>query len=608
MRLLSLIVAGLLAAGAAQAQETRVSHGLSLFGELKYPPDFTHLDYVDPAAPKGGAIKLAAIGTFDSLNPFIIKGSPASSLGLTYDTLMEGAQDEPSTEYGLLAESVEVPKDLSWVAFTLRAEAKWHDGKPVTPADVIFSFETLKKQGAPFYRFYYANVAEVTQTGPRTVKFKFAGPENRELPQIVGQLTVLPKHYWQDREFDATTLERPLGSGPYRIKSFDAGRSIIYERVADYWGRDLPVNKGRYNFDSIRFEYYRDQTIALEGFKAHGFDFRQESNSKLWATAYDFPAIKDGRVVKEEIAHEIPTGMQSFVFNLRRTQFRDPKVREALAYAFDFEWSNKNLFYGQYTRTRSYFSNSDLASRGRPQAAELAFLEPLKGRIPDQVFGKEYRPPRTDGSGNVRNNLRAAKKLLDAAGWRVKDGILTHGESGQKMEIEILLVSPAFERVVAPMVRNLKRLGVQAQIRIVDTSQYRRRLDSFDFDMVVGSWGQSLSPGNEQREFWGSAAAKREGSRNITGIENAAIDKLIDHVIFAKSRAELVAATRALDRVLLWGHYVIPNWHIRSFRVAYWNRFARPAVRPKYGLGFLDTWWLDASKDAALNERKAKGK
>jgi microcin C transport system substrate-binding protein len=521
---------------------------------------------------------------------------------------MEGAQDEPSTEYGLLAESVEVPKDLSWVAFTLRAEAKWHDGKPVTPADVIFSFETLKKQGAPFYRFYYANVAEVTQTGPRTVKFKFAGPENRELPQIVGQLTVLPKHYWQDREFDATTLERPLGSGPYRIKSFDAGRSIIYERVADYWGRDLPVNKGRYNFDSIRFEYYRDQTIALEGFKAHGFDFRQESNSKLWATAYDFPAIKDGRVVKEEIAHEIPTGMQSFVFNLRRTQFRDPKVREALAYAFDFEWSNKNLFYGQYTRTRSYFSNSDLASRGRPQAAELAFLEPLKGRIPDQVFGKEYRPPRTDGSGNVRNNLRAAKKLLDAAGWRVKDGILTHGESGQKMEIEILLVSPAFERVVAPMVRNLKRLGVQAQIRIVDTSQYRRRLDSFDFDMVVGSWGQSLSPGNEQREFWGSAAAKREGSRNITGIENAAIDKLIDHVIFAKSRAELVAATRALDRVLLWGHYVIPNWHIRSFRVAYWNRFARPAVRPKYGLGFLDTWWLDASKDAALNERKAKGK
>ena len=608
MRITAVLIAGLLVAGAVQAQETTVSHGLSLFGELKYPADFKHLDYVNPDAPKGGEVRMSAIGTFDSLNPFIIKGSPAAGLGLIYDTLLDGARDEASSEYGLLAASVEVPKDLSWVAFTLRPEARWHDGKPVTPADVIFSFETLKKEGAPFYRYYYANVEKAEQTGPHTVRFTFQGPKNRELPLIVGQLQVLPKHYWEGKEFNATTLDPPLGSGPYRIESLESGRSISYERVTDYWGKDLPINKGRYNFDVMQFDYFRDPIIALEAFKAHTFDFRQENNSKLWATSYDFPAFRDGRVKKEEIRHEIPTGMQGFTFNLRRPQFTDPRVRHALAYAFDFEWSNKNLFYGQYTRTKSYFSNSELAANGLPSAAELKLLKPLKAQIPEQVFTKEYLPPATDASGNIRKNLRTAKKLLDTAGWQVKNGVLTETKSGRAMAMEFLLVSPAFERIVAPLVENLKRLGVKATIRIVDTSQYRRRLDTFDFDVVVGSFGQSLSPGNEQRDFWGSAAAGREGSRNIIGIKDPAIDKLIDHVIFANSRAELITASRALDRVLLWHHYVIPNWHIQAFRVAYWDRFDKPKVRPKYGLGFQDTWWVDAKKDAELKQREATKK
>jgi len=606
MRILASGVAALLLAAAVQAQETTTSHGLSLFGELKYPPDFQHLEYVNPEAPKGGHVRSEASGTFDSLNGFIIKGSPAAGLGLIYDSLMENVQDEPSSEYGLLAESVEVPADLSWVAFTLREEARWHDGQPVTPADVIFSFETLKEKGAPFFRYYYANVDKVERTGPRTVKFSFSGPPNRELPQIVGQLQVLPKHYWQGREFDATTLEPPLGSGPYRIKDLNAGRWIAYERVEDYWGRDLPVQKGRYNFDTLRYEYFRDSTIALEAFKAHGFDFRQESNSKLWATAYDFPAVRDGRVVKEQIGHEIPTGMQGFAFNLRRPQFQDRKVREALTYGFDFEWSNKNLFYGQYTRTESYFSNSELAAEGLPGPAELALLEPLRSQIPDEVFTSEYRAPATDGSGNNRGNLRTATKLLNEAGWEVRDGVLTRLSDGLKMRLEILLVQPAFERIVAPWAESLRRLGVEVSIRLVDSSQYIRRTDTFDFDVTVASWGQSLSPGNEQRDFWGSEAAAREGSRNLIGIKDPAIDRLIDHVIFATSRDELVAASRALDRVLLWGHYVVPNWHIRSFRVAYWNRFSKPAVRPKYGLGFTDTWWIDPEKDAALKAREAR--
>ncbi len=397
----------------ADAAEVEVSHGLSLFGDLKYGPDFTHFDYANPQAPKGGSIKLHAIGTYDSLNPYILKGSPAAGLGYLYDTLMDGSQDEASTEYGLVAESAEVPDDISWVAFNLRPEARWHDGSPITADDVVFTFDILKTKGHPFFRAYYANVDKAEKLGPKKVKFTFSGPLNRELPTIVGQLVVLPKAYWRGRDFGKTILEPPLGSGPYRIAGLDPGRSITYERVADYWGRDLPVNKGRYNADRIRFDYYRDQTVALEAFKSHTYDFRNENTAKIWATGYDFPALRSGLVIREEIANESPTGMQGFAFNTRRQKFKDRRLREALAYAFDFEWTNKNLFYGQYTRTKSYFSNSELASSGLPQGAELALLEPYRGQLPPELFTRAYEPPSSDGSGNIRANLRKAKALLE---------------------------------------------------------------------------------------------------------------------------------------------------------------------------------------------------
>lgn len=606
MRLVLLAALLSLAPFVAAAEPGKTSHGLSLFGDVKYPPDFKHFEYVNPDAPKGGAVRLSALGSFDTLNPFNIKGTPAP-VGLVYETLMEGAQDEPATEYGLLAESVEVGPEWAWVVFNLRKEARWHDGKPVTPEDVIWTFDTLKTKGRPHYRHYYANVVKAEKVGPHAVKFTFDETGNRELPQIMGQLPVLPKHYWESRDFETTTLEPPLGSGPYRVRHVEPGRAIVFERVRDYWGRDLPVNRGRHNFDEIRYDYYRDSVVAIEAFKAHAYDFRLENTARLWATAYDFPAQRDGRVIKEMIPHQLPAGMQGFAFNIRRPLFQDRRVREALGYAFDFEWSNKTLFYGQYTRTESYFANSELASSGLPSPAELKYLEPLRGKIPDEVFTKEWRAPKTDGSGNIRTQLRAAQKLLQEAGWRIKDGRLVNAK-GEPFEFEFLLnaAQPDFERIVAPFAQNLERLGIRCRLRPVDSSQYIKRLEEFDFDMTVESWPQSLSPGNEQRNFWGSAAADRPASQNAVGIKDPAIDQLIEKLIFAPNREELVAATRALDRVLLWGYYVIPNWHISSFRVAYWNRFGKPQIAPKYGLGFPDTWWIDPKADEALARRQAQ--
>ena len=605
-RLLPTIVLALgLSAGPALAAEDLVGgHALSMFGDVKYGPDFEHFDYVDPNAPKGGSVKLAAIGTFDSLNPFILKGVAGAGSGDIYDTLLSNSSDEPFTEYGLLVESIDLPADRSWVAFTLREEARWHDGVPVTVDDVIWTFEALTTKGNPFFKQYYADVSAVEATGPRTVRFTFGDTTNQELPLIVGQIAILPKHYWAEHDFAATTLEPPLGSGPYRIASLEPGRSITLERVADYWGRDLPVNRGQYNFDTIRYDYYRDATVAVEALKAGEFDFRVENNSKVWATGYDLPAIAERRMVKELIDHEIPTGMQGFLFNTRRSKFADPAVRAALAHAFDFEWTNATLFYGQYTRTRSYFSNTELAATGLPEGQELEILEPYRGQVPDEVFTVAYEPPSSDGSGNNRGNLRIAKNLLHEAGWEVRDRKLTNAESGEGLEIEFLLAAPAFERIVGPMVKNLERLGIEASIRIVDPAQYKNRLDQFDFDIVVSSRGQSLSPGNEQRNYWTTAAADIPGSRNLGGIKDPVIDALVDQLIQAPDRATLVAATRALDRVLQWGHYVIPNWHIRSFRLVYWNKFGRPAKPPRYGLGYPDTWWIDPDKLAALDARR----
>ncbi len=590
---------------AARAEaEIYKGHALAMHGTPKYGPGFRHFDYVNPDAPKGGVVRLfGGRQTFDSLNPFIIKGVPAAGGGV-FESLMIGSDDEAFTQYGLIAETVEVPKDRSWVIFNLRKQARFHDGSPITVDDVIFSLEILRDKGQPFYRFYYQNVVKAEKLGPRRIKFSFAPGDNRELPLIMGQLVVLSKKYWDGKEFDKSTLTPPLGSGPYRIKSLDAPRSITYERVKDYWGADLAVRRGDFNFDQITFTYFRDDTVALEAFKAGRYDIRAENNSKLWATQFSGGPFAKGVIKKAQIRHQRPTGMQGFVFNTRREIFKDRLLREALAHAFDFEWSNKTLFYGQYTRTTSYYSNSELASSGLPEGEELAILEKYRGRVPDEIFTRTYKPPTSNGSGRIRKNLRAAFKLLKAAGWEVKDGKLVNLKTGKPLVFEFLLVSPAFERIVLPFVRNLKRLGVAVKVRTVDVAQYQNRVRDFDFDMIVGGWGQSLSPGNEQRDFWGSEKAEIKGSRNFAGIKDKVVDALIEHLIAAPDRESLVARTRALDRVLLAGHYVIPNWHIRDHRLAWWDKFGRPKTIAKYGSG-TEGWWVDPAMEAALG--KARG-
>jgi microcin C transport system substrate-binding protein len=587
----------------AYSQKVYKAHAIAMQGQPKYRPDFKHFDYVNPDAPKGGTIINGAMGSFDSLNPFILKGQTAAGVGALFETLLTSSLDEPFTEYGLLAETIEWPEDRSWVAFTLRPQARWHDGKPVTVEDVIWSFETLKAKGHPFYQQYYKDVSSAEKVGERKVKFTFGGGPNPELPLITGQLPVLPKHYWQDRDFEATTLDPPIGSGPYRIKSLNPGKSITYELDPNYWGRNLPVNVGQDNFAIIRYDYYRDTAIQREAFKAGVIDFFSENMAKEWATGYNIPAVQQGVMIKREMPHENPQGMQAFVFNTRKDIFKDRRVREGIGYAFDFEWSNKNLFYSAYKRSTSFFSNSELAASGLPSQEELKILSKYRGRIPEEVFTREYSPPKTDSSGEIRANLRAALSLLSEAGWKVVDGKLTHAGTGKKMSFEILLDSSDFERIALPFTKNLERLGIEAKVNTVDTAQYQNRVDNFDFDIVTTSWQQSLSPGNEQRDFWGSHAADTPGSRNLVGIKDPVVDELIDLIITAPDRDSLVYRTRALDRILLWGHYVIPQWHISIYRVAYWDKFVSPKIRPKYALG-LNTWWIDTAKETALEGRK----
>lgn len=586
---------------------TEETPGISIYGELKYPPAFTHFDYVNPDAPKGGTIRHAAIGTFDTLNPFVIRGVAAAGITTIFDTLAAAALDEPSSLYGLDAGGIRVAPDRLSVLYTLRPEARFHDGSAMTPADVIWTFAALRDKGWPNYRTYYRDVTRLTREGKRGVRFHFRTATNRELPQIIGEMPVLSKAYWSKRDFTKTTLDPPLGSGPYKIASLEPGRSIVYTRVRDYWAKDLPVNKGRYNADTIRYDYYRDRTIALEAFKAGAYDIRIENVAKNWATGYQGPALNAGLIKKEEIPNRLPSGMQGFGYNLRRPLFQDPRVREALAYAFDFEWENKVLFYGAYTRTRSYFDNSDLAATGVPQGEELKILEPFRGQVPDPIFTTAYNPPKYDASGNIRPGLIKAIKLLRAAGWTFKAGKLVHGETGQPFAFEILLVQPEFERVTLPFADNLRRMGITAQVRTVDTSQFQRRMDDFDYDMTVVLFGQSLTPGNEQREYWGSRAADIQGSGNLLGIKNKVIDQLIAALVRSPTRESLIHHTRALDRVLQWGYYVIPHYHLGAFRVAYWNKFRHPKVTPKYGLG-LDTWWVNPTAEKRIEAKIGKGK
>ena len=592
---------------AAQAADAPTrSHALSLLGDPALPADFTHFPWVRPDAPKGGEIALTALGSFDSFNGYVLRGTPAVGLANLYDTLLKNSSDEASTEYCHLAGAIEQPADRLGVSFELRDAARFHDGRPVTADDAVWTFNTLRQHGRPFYRAYWADVTEVVAEGPRRVTFRFRTAENRELAQILGQMPVLPKHWWEGRDFARPLLEAPLGSGPYRLERFDSGRSLTYRRVPDYWGRDLPTARGTANFDAMRYEYFRDATVALEAFKAGQIDFRTENTAKDWATAYDFPAVQRGAVKRDEIRHEIPTGMQAFAVNLRRPLFQDGRVRRALIEVFDFEWMNANLFYGTYARTTSYFSNSELASSGVPEGQELDVLMPYKGRVPDRLFTEPYRLPVTDSSGNNRDGLRRALNLLRQAGWTIRDRKLVNAQ-GQSFAFEILLNGPSFERIALPYVQTLQRLGMEPRVRTIDPAQYQVRIDAFDYDMTVESQGQSLSPGNEQRDFWTSAKAQEHGSQNVPGIANPVVDELVELVIGAPDRAALVVRTRALDRVLLWNDYMIPHWHSRTFRVAYWDKFGRPPRNPKYALA-LDTWWIEAAREGTVDQAKREAR
>ena len=588
-------------------------HGLSLFGDLRYPAGFKHFEYVNPTASKGGTVRLIAGGqTFDNLNLVVsgVKGNLAAGVDLLYDSLMVQALDEVSAEYGLLAEAVSYPDDYSSVTYRLRGNAKWHDGKPVTPEDVIFSLEAFKKNH-PQLSAYYRHVTKAEKTGEREISFTFDQPGNRELPQIVGQLSVMPKHYWEGtdksgnkRDIGATTLEAPLGNGAYRIKEFIPGRTIVYERVQDYWGKDINVNVGRDNFDQIRFEYFRDSTVALEALKADHVDWRTENSAKSWATSYDFPAVQEKRVILEEFPIRNVGVMQAFAFNIRRDKFKDARVRRAFNYAFDFEEMNKQLFYGQYKRIASYFEGTELAARGLPQGEELKILESLRDKVPAEVFTTAYANPVGGNPENVRNNLREAVRLLKEAGFEVRDRKLVDSRNGEAFRVEFLVDNPNTERFVLFYKPSLERLGIDITVRTVDDAQYTNRERSWDFDILIASWGQSLSPGNEQRGFWSSQAADQPGSRNLVGIKNPAVDAIIERVIFAKNRDELVAATKALDRVLLWYHYVVPQFTYDKVRTARWDRFARPEKMPTYGMSAFPTiWWWDEAKASKTGSR-----
>ena len=584
--------------GPAAAQET--VHGLSLFGDLKYGPDFAHFDYVEPNAPKGGMLYLATVGTFSTLNPFTLKGVSTAGAGFPFESLLEGAADEPDAAYGLVAAEVALAPDRRSVRFLLRPEARWHDGTPVTAADVAFSFEILTTEGAPSFATQLAGVDRVETVGDREVAFHLVDPDNRKLPLIVGGMPIVSEAYFRGRSFGKTTLDPPLGSGPYRVGKVDAGRSISFERVADYWGTALPVMTGRYNFDTIAIDYYRDRTVLVEALKAGEYDFHEEFTSKVWATQYDIPAVEEGWLVKDVLPDNTPSGVQAFFINTRLPKFQDRRVREALSYVFDFGWLNKNQFFGIYDRMASYFENSDLAARGLPSEAELAILEPYRGAVPEEVFTTEFAPPSTDGSGNNRQNLRSAQALLREAGWITRDGALANEATGEPMTIEFLYFEPTFERIYAVFARSLERLGVGVTLRLVDSASYEERMKSHDFEITTLRFVFNLSPGAELNANFATATADQVGSSNAAGIKDPVVDALIAEVVGATDRATLVAAARALDRVLLWGHYMIPQWYKGAHHLVYWDKFGRPALKPRYARGVIDTWWVDREKDDAL--------
>jgi len=593
MRIVLLLLTFLFASNVYAEEPVDTGYGLSIFGQLKYPANFKHFAYVNPDAPKGGELRLAAIGSFDSLNPYIVKGNKAAGISMIFDSLMVPSLDEPQSMYGLIAKSASVAPDRSSMTFELCPEARFHDGTAITPEDVVFSLDILKKEGDPTYRISYAQISGAEKTGEHKVTFHFSDKTRRELPLITASMPILSQKYYSTHPFNQTTLESPLGSGAYKVKEVSPGKTIVYERVKDYWGANLPVSKGQYNFDTIRFDFYRDETVALEAFKAGQYDIREENVARIWATGYDSPALQQGKFKKETIPHEIPQGMQGFDFNIRKSKFSDAKVREAISLTLDFEWMNKTLFFNAYQRDKSFFENTPYAASGLPDDAEKKLLEPYRSELPERLFTEAFSLPVTDGSGNNRKQLVEADKLLNAAGWMIKDGKRVNIKTGEPLTVEFLFQSPVYERVASPMIKHLKTLGIDASIRIVDDAQYIKRLETFDYDIIMDVFNKWVFyPGNEQSVYWDSSQATQEGSNNHVGTKSKAVDALVLAINNAKTEAELKIAAHALDRVLLWEHYVIPNWYLGAFRLAYWDRFGKPPVMPKYATGYIQTWWI----------------
>lgn len=599
-KLFGLAAAAAMLAATSAAAEPR--HGLSIFGDLKYKPDFSHFDYVNPDAPKGGrlvTIGTSGVTTFDSFNGYILKGDAAQQIDLIFDSLMVRAFDEPDAMYGLVASTADLAADGSSVTFALRKEARFSDGSPLTAADVCDTFRLLKTEGHERIRITIADVAKCTEIAPDAVRYDFTGTATRDLPLIVAALPIFSKSYYSTHDFTKSTLEPPLGSGPYKVGDFRQGQNVSYLRRDDYWAKDLPVNRGQYNFDEIRLEYFRDRTAEVEALKAGILDLREEFVAKSWALDYDIPAVKEGRLVKEQLPDDTMSGAQGFFINLRRAKFADPGVRRALDLAFDFEWSNVNLFYGNYTRTESIFEGGTLKAEGLPSPQELALLEPLRNDIPVEAFGEAYVPPKSNVSGSDRRLLKQASELLDKAGWTSKGGVRTNAK-GERLTVEFLEDDKTFERVMTPYFHNLRLLGIDASVRLIDQAQFRERLKTYDFDIVAQRYVLSQTPGVELKAFFGSQAASAPGSYNLPGVASKAVDSLLDSLSNARNRDELETAGRALDRVLRSLHMWVPHWTKHAYNVVYWNEFGRPAIKPAYDRGILLTWWTDSTKAASL--------
>jgi microcin C transport system substrate-binding protein len=593
--------AGSLAFGHFASAQEAGSHGISTFGDLKYPANFKHFDYVNPAAPKGGRFSHLPssytfnqnLHTFNSLNSFVRTGDSATGMESTFATLMVRALDEPDAMYGLAASAVRITENGEVYRFTIRREAKFHDGTKLSAGDAAWSLTTLKEKGHPVIRQLLRDLVTATAEDDATLVVRFSPKRGREIPLFVAGMPIFSKAYYSTRDFEASTLDVPLGSGAYKVGRVEAGRYIEYERVKDWWGADLPVSRGLYNFNVVRHEFYRDRDVAFEAFTAGQYFFREEFTSRIWATRYDFPAIKEGRVKQDVLKDETPSGAQGWFMNTRREKFRDPRVREAMILAFDFEWTNKNIMYDSYDRTHSYFQNSDMMAKGKPSPEELALLEPFRGKVPDEVFGEPFVPPVSDGSGQDRALLRRASQLLESAGFKMQGGRRV-SERGEGIDVEFLLHEASFQAHHMPYLRNLERVGIRANVRLVDASQYQARLNDFDFDVSIQRFSFTSTPGESLRSYLGSDAAAIKGSRNLSGVADPAVDALIERVVEAKTRGELTFACRALDRVLRAGRYWVPHWFKGSHWIAYWDRFERPAEKPRHARGFPETWWSKA--------------